>query len=1053
MLLTALFALSALASDGQIFLASDKNGQNRVTAIQEGDSVFLVVIDSDENIDCDVRDKFWADVKLFDPKTGAYIDWISWDAGWAIQNYTGRAGATTPNAAGVIGHFFEETGSDTGVFVSNVSFQIGRRIQWSPEQANTHWVGFDFDGLDNLGNALHTFQGDWVYGPWGPNVLPVASARAFVAGGLRVDLNVPMNPLFLPFAESLHGRFENMDSLVVMYQDQNDATDVALGMAKIIDTEATITWDQEIYKDANTSATITVVDADENLNCNLIEYVPVFIIVNPGSWNPMDGPNGLSANDFCMLKRNGGIFPAPAVPAAAPVAALVPNLLQGISWLNIYDSGLISGVGGVDLAAATPAGSNPQPDQNGSYYIQYPNNLNSVAAGAVGDGRGSIFDTATVNGETRVSFYAQETGVNTGVFQLNINSILVDLGFNSLAVRDVLVAYYLDPNDEDDFKLATAYIEEKQHSITSFTDANRADMNTFWIGRDFVYVQVIDANANVDPCCPEQVVVKICDPHESDDVEWIILDETSSNSPVFFSNAGMVIDPVWAGNGVGTAPAVVGGYQLALDNWVLEVYNEDDVYARYNDVYYFAVDSDQAGLVGGPFFDGLAFLGDLAPALAVGPVPIAAVAPTAFPPTIERGRVLNDISFDVMSIADTQVYDAGTTHMWFLDRNGNRVSGYVNSDCVFVEVLDPDQDEDQYRRERIDAFWDASQNFPFGPMDDEDNHAPCGIVQNWWHPVNPLLGDTNIFSGAGVAVAAPPEAVGPSAPIGERGVGSTRANLYVLNPRNGHWAPVDLLETGVATGDFVSVICIDLTNVYLCVPTLGVLPGDTIVAVYMDPSNHSDSAWISIKVGIGGGGTPPSQASTTMFVDAAGAEVANYMDADMAYVKVIDPSHAGATLLANALDIDGATYDLAPLAGAASDTFITAALNLGFVAGDTITATYTDPTDPTDTSSDTITVIASELAVTDFYATPTPFATDVEFTFNGSGIATVMSVEVYDLSGKLVWTEELANVTGIVWDGTDMGGAMLANGGYIYTIVATDGTNTFHGEGLVFINR
>jgi flagellar hook assembly protein FlgD len=64
-----------------------------------------------------------------------------------------------------------------------------------------------------------------------------------------------------------------------------------------------------------------------------------------------------------------------------------------------------------------------------------------------------------------------------------------------------------------------------------------------------------------------------------------------------------------------------------------------------------------------------------------------------------------------------------------------------------------------------------------------------------------------------------------------------------------------------------------------------------------------------------------------------------------------------------------------------------------------------------------------------------------------------MSVEVYDLSGKLVWTEELANVTGIVWDGTDMGGAMLANGGYIYTIVATDGTNTFHGEGLVFINR
>ncbi|MBU0595634.1 hypothetical protein KJ567_03010, partial [Candidatus Bipolaricaulota bacterium] len=610
MLLTALFALSALASDGQIFLASDKNGQNRVTAIQEGDSVFLVVIDSDENIDCDIRDKFWADVKLFDPKTGAYIDWVSWGPAAApVAGYTGRDGSTVP-FGGVTGHFFEETGADTGVFVSNVSFQIGRRIAWTPEQANTHWVGFDFDGFDNLGAALpipSTWQGDWQY----------------IAGAI-LDLNVAMPAAFAPFPASLEGRFENMDSLIVMYQDQNDLTDVALGMAKIIDTEATITWDQQIYKDANASATITVIDADENLNCNLIEYVPVFIIVNPGSWNPIDGPAvNLSANDFCMLKRNGGIAPLPAGVAVEPVLGVA------INWMNIYNSGqteILAGLVGDTVGGAAVA----QPDQDGSYYIQYPN----VANGQ--DGRGAIFDTLTTMGATRVSFYAQETGVNTGVFQLNLNQILRDLGFRSLAVRDVLVAYYLDPNDEDDFKLATAYIEEKQHSITSFTDATRADMSIFWIGRDNVYVQVIDANANVDPCCPEQVVVKICDPHESDDVEWIILDETSSNSPVFFSNAGMVIDPVWAGNGVGAAPAVTGGYQLALDNWVLEVYNEDDVYARYNDVYYFAVDSDPAGLLAapwgpGPNFDGLAYLGDLA----VG---------TAFPPTIERIRVANDVS-------------------------------------------------------------------------------------------------------------------------------------------------------------------------------------------------------------------------------------------------------------------------------------------------------------------------------------------------------------------------------------------------------------------------
>ena len=164
----------------------------------------------------------------------------------------------------------------------------------------------------------------------------------------------------------------------------------------------------------------------------------------------------------------------------------------------------------------------------------------------------------------------------------------------------------------------------------------------------------------------------------------------------------------------------------------------------------------------------------------------------------------------------------------------------------------------------------------------------------------------------------------------------------MLNPRSGQWAALDLLETGVTTGDFVSVICVDLVNVYTCVPTLGTLPGDTIVAFYQDPSNHSDSAMIQLKVGIGGGGTPPSQASTTTFVNATGVAVTNYTDADLVYVKVVDPSHAGATTLSG-LTIGTTSYTLAPLAGATNDTFITTGLSLSLAAGDTITATYVDP--------------------------------------------------------------------------------------------------------------
>jgi len=758
-----------------------------------------------------------------------------------------------------------------------------------------------------------------------------------------------------------------------MYQDRNDTSDVAIAMMKIIDAEATISWDQEVYKDADGAATITVVDLDENLDCSLVEYVPVFILVNPGSWNQT---GSATVNSFCALKQTGGWQRR---------GAKIESVDYSIRWFNIYEE----------------------------RYVWYPAKSDSLTVFK------TLFDVQA--NLTPVVFFAQETSSSSGVFQLNLNSILDDLGFNSLAVRDVLVAYYLDPNDFDDFKLTAAYIEEKRHSITSFADATRVDVDEYWIGRDPVYVQVIDANANVDPCCPEQVVVHICDPHGEDDAEWLILDEASSNSPVFFSFSGTRLLPVWDALGVGIT-GLMGGYQLRLDNWKLQVFNEDDVYARYNDVSY-----EQGA-------NGMSGLGDQDNT-------------TAFPPQIDRVRVFNDVSFDTISIADTEVFDGDSVSMYFLDRQGNHVSGYLNSDCVFIEVLDPDQDEDPLRRERIDAYWDGGQNVPFGPVATEPfdcGNAPYDLDRC----VNNLLGRVNIFNDS------PTNSLAQDSTKLNNGVSVDHAGwakLYVLNPRSGRWAAVDLLETGVETGDFVSVICIDLVDVYECVPTLDVRPGDTIVAFYQDPSNHSDSAMVSIKVGIGGGGTPPTQASTAMFVDADGNDVANYTEADLVYVKVIDPSRAGATVLANTVEIAGVEYDVTPFA--AADTFITEALNLGLTAGDEITATYTDPTDPTDTSSDTITIIASVLEVIEFYVGPNPFNGECAFGYTGTGTASGMSVDIYDLAGAMVWSAELSDLTEIVWDGTDTSGLPLANGCYIYTIYATDATNSFTGRGKVFINR
>jgi flagellar hook assembly protein FlgD len=434
---------------------------------------------------------------------------------------------------------------------------------------------------------------------------------------------------------------------------------------------------------------------------------------------------------------------------------------------------------------------------------------------------------------------------------------------------------------------------------------------------------------------------------------------------------------------------------------------------------------------------------------------------TSFPPQIDRVRVFNDVSFDLMSITDTQVYNGSSVTMKFLDRNGNPLSGgYVNSDCVFLQVIDEDQDEDLYRRERIDGFWDGGQNVPFGPVAIKD--FICDGTYDEPRCVNQLLGTINIFND-NPADSAPHDATTVTSCDGVAGILTDHAGwakIYILNPRSGRWAAVDLLETGVASHTFVSVTCIDLVSVYSgCVPTLDVLPGDTIVAFYQDPTNHSDSAMISAKVSVGGSG-PTTGGSQVFFVNSSGSTVTSYLDTDMVYVKVVDTSHSGGTVgvtkLVGAVEIDGVAYDVT--ATDTTGTFMSAAIDLDLVGGDTITVTYTDPSDSADTDTATATVTASALEITDFVAGPNPFADEVAFFYEGSGIAETFTVTIYDLAGHVVWTETLPNVTEVVWDGTDEDGADVANGAYIYVLMATDGTETFDSEntesakGMVFIN-
>jgi len=1129
-LAVAMFAVAVFASNAEIYFSLDKGGQTRVTSVNEGQTIWICVYDPDQDIDCDLRDKVWSDIKVLDPKTGAIIVWSSYDKAGDKTGYAGRDGDTSK------GNFLEETGADTGVFVSNKPFQVGDRESPTVPEASTHLVGpFDQDDhpLDfQWGNYSYVAGVRGWFGADDASSDTLVFSTGLMSPTLSGGAILPsqLNP-GLPNSVAdrwLAGRFQNQDTLVGVYQDPVDKSDVAVTIAKITSTQGAISWDRSVYTDQHETATITITDPDENLSCSAVEYVPVFILIDPGSWNTGAGS---AVNDFAGLKLTGGVIPngsATGTPLARP-----------IRWYNIYSGGASQETGVFQYP------DNSQPRSTGAYYIQYPTAVSSPD-------NVTLFPTVDANGYCRVMFYAQETGPSTGVFQLNLNDIAKDLGFSTLRVHDALVAYYMDPNDPSDFHIATAAIESSAASPVSFTDAQRTPKSSYWLGRDPIYVQVNDPDANLTACCPNQVRVQVIDPHGEDDAEWLAADEASSNSPIFFTNAGTPLVPVWdaLGNGLSTS---IGGYRLAAGNSALEAFNGDDIYARYNDVAYalpaglgtqspslLASDPVVTGTTGTVILSvenmpagGLASIavqtdgvtydkntisnihvaplsgfvtlaqdfndstgkGAFVLANATGGVTTGPIASLVFTVSssidpqpftfdiskielgsasnalvagwtltygaqasaktgtgvISQTRVPGDVAFAQMQVNDTQVTDGSKTTLFFLNRQGNRVSGYVSSDCVFVEVVDPDQNEDSNRRERIDGYWDGGQNLPFGPLplNAFDNGATPTNPQS--HPVNGLLGDMNLFDNS------PQAPSGYTVPSSSYSVGGKPAfgapMLYVLNPRNGRWASVDLLETGVATGDFVSVTCIDLASVYTQVPTLDARPGDTILAVYEDPSNHSDSAWISIKVGEGGAS---SGSSTATFCDAQGNPVSSYSALGEAYVKVVDPSHAGAGKLLAAVAISGRTVDLEPLSGASSDTFITKAISiadLGAVVGDTLTATYTDPANPANTATATAMITAAELSVTEFYAGPNPFSTTVDFAYHGSGIASDFTAAVYDLSGHRVWSDEETNTARITWDGTNERGQALANGPYIYVVMATDGTHTFNGKGIVFIKK
>jgi hypothetical protein len=433
------------SSTARMYFASDSLGEQPLREVREGERFWIVVIDADENVDCDARDNVWADVQA---SCGlARLSWVSYGPNGKDAN--GRE-FTDPYYEAYRGHFpgkagsyafdyFEETGTDTNTFVSRRSFQLGTRESFDEPRRGAHVLS---NHLAPGGTWLDDFYLDK-----SPPVFPEASILS-ASGGSAVP----------PLAG---------DRLVGTYKDPTlGEQDIAFASIPVIRTEARMQWDRLEY-DSHDAATLTIYDEDENLDSGAVEYVPVFILVSQLEWvhndsdltccwRPSEQPDAMYVDWMCTLQKTGGVDGVTAT-------SMVPSVAS-ITVRNVYHS---------ERNAFGIRGA-----KDGRYYFPYP----------------SDYGTASPLGVAAASFYAEETGPGTGVFVLWLNNVVPELGFDRVRPRDALWAHYIDPTDGSETSSIAFIAADPPDALTAsiaFCDAEGETMGSF-AEEDAIFVRVTD---------------------------------------------------------------------------------------------------------------------------------------------------------------------------------------------------------------------------------------------------------------------------------------------------------------------------------------------------------------------------------------------------------------------------------------------------------------------------------------------------------------------------------------------------------------------------------
>lgn len=93
--------------------------------------------------------------------------------------------------------------------------------------------------------------------------------------------------------------------------------------------------------------------------------------------------------------------------------------------------------------------------------------------------------------------------------------------------------------------------------------------------------------------------------------------------------------------------------------------------------------------------------------------------------------------------------------------------------------------------------------------------------------------------------------------------------------------------------------------------------------------------------------------------------------------------------------------------------------------------------------------VSNELKVLDLYNYPNPFSSYTYFTFNLTQIPDELKIYIYTVAGRLIKIINVPvyqlrnNFNKIYWDGRDEDGDLIANGVYLYKIIARLANKTY----------